>query len=115
MTLSNLERLKLELSNKNYYTDTEYSVFLTENELSPTTTYVKADNQIHLLETVVSVLETLGNDTDLMRKIDNKDIVSVDQASKYLSQRIYNINAKILKLKEDAEPTTSNISFMFYN
>lgn len=115
MTLSNLERLKLELSNKQYYTDTEYSVFLEENKLSPTETYVKADNKIHLLETVVSVLESLGNDVDLMRKIDNKDIITVDQASKYLSQRIYNINAKILKLKEDAEPTTSNISFMFYN
>lgn len=113
--MTNLERLKLELSNKQYYTDTEYSVFLNENELSPTTTYVKADNQIHLLETVVSVLESLGNDVDLMRKIDNKDIITVDQASKYLSQRIYNINTKIAQLKEDAEPTTSNISFMFYN
>jgi MinD-like ATPase involved in chromosome partitioning or flagellar assembly len=113
--MNNLERLKLELSNKQYYTDIEYSVFLEENKLSPTTTYVKADNQINLLETVINILESLGNDVDLMRKIDNKDIITVDQASKYLSQRIYNINAKILKLKEDAEPTTSNISFMFYN
>ena len=112
--MTNLERLKLELSNKEYYSDNEYNVFLEENNLVPTDTYVKADNQIQLLETVVSVLETLSNDVDIMRKIDNKDIVSVDQASKYLSQRIYNINKKILDLKEEQDDA-GNISFLFYN
>ena len=112
--MTNLERLKLELSNKEYYTDEEYKVFLDENSLVPDNTYVKADNQIQLLETVVNVLETLSNDVDIMRKIDNKDIVSVDQASKYLSQRIYNINKKILDLKEEQDDT-GNISFLFYN
>lgn len=112
--MTNLERLKLELSNKEYYSDDEYKVFLEENNLVPTDTYVKADNQIQLLETVVSILETLSNDVDIMRKIDNKDIVSVDQASKYLSQRIYNINKKILDLKEEKDDT-GNISFLFYN
>ena len=112
--MTNLERLKLELSNKEYYTDEEYKVFLDENSLVPDNTYVKADNQIQLLETVVNVLETLSNDVDIMRKIDNKDIVSVDQASKYLSQRIYNINKKILDLKEE-QNDTGNISFLFYN
>ena len=112
--MTNLERLKLELSNKEYYTDNEYNVFLEENNLAPTDTYVKADNQIQLLETVVNVLETLSNDVDIMRKIDNKDIVSVDQASKYLSQRIYNINKKILDLKEE-QNDNGNISFLFYN
>lgn len=112
--MTNLERLKLELSNKEYYSDNEYKVFLDENRLVPDNTYVKADNQIQLLETVVNVLETLSNDVDIMRKIDNKDIVSVDQASKYLSQRIYNINKKILDLKEE-QNDTGNISFLFYN
>lgn len=112
--MTNLERLKLELSNKEYYSDNEYKVFLEENNLVPTDTYVKSDNQIQLLETVVSVLETLSNDVDIMRKIDNKDIVSIDQASKYLSQRIYNINKKILDLKEEKDDT-DNISFLFYN
>ena len=112
--MTNLDRLKLELSNKEYYTDEEYKVFLDENSLVPDNTYVKADNQIQLLETVVSVLETLSNDVDIMRKIDNKDIVSVDQASKYLSQRIYNINKKILDLKEERNDN-GNISFLFYN
>ena len=29
--MTNLERLKLELSNKEYYTDDEYNIFLSEN------------------------------------------------------------------------------------
>ena len=44
--MTNLERLKLELSNKSYYTDEEYSVFLNENNLVPTDTYDKTTNEI---------------------------------------------------------------------
>ena len=81
--MTNLERLKLELSNKQYYTDDEYSVFLNENNLIPTDTYSKTTSEIDLLKTVVNILETLSNDVDLMRKIDSKDITSIDQASLY--------------------------------
>ena len=76
--MTNLERLKLELSNKSYYTDEEYNVFLNENNLVPTDTYDKVNNEIDLLKTVVNILETLSNDVDLMRKIDSKDITSID-------------------------------------
>ena len=51
--MTNLERLKLELSNKSYYTDNEYNVFLNENNLIPTDTYNKDNNEIDLLKTVV--------------------------------------------------------------
>lgn len=112
--MTNLERLKLELSNKQYYTDNEYSVFLEENNLLSTGNYVKADNQINLLKTVVQVLETLGNDVDLMRKIDTKDIASIDQAYKYISDRISSINAKILDLEEELNQE-SNIRPIFFN
>lgn len=112
--MTNLERLKLELSNKQYYTDTEYTVFLQENNLEPTTTYQKFNNQINLLETVINVLETLSNDVDLMRKIDSKDIISVDQASKYLSQRISSIRTKIIEIQESEIESTGNINMMFF-
>jgi hypothetical protein len=36
-----LERLKLELANREYLTDTEYIVFLKENELDEKVIYVK--------------------------------------------------------------------------
>ena len=111
--MTNLERLKLELSNKSYYTDEEYSVFLNENNLVPTDTYDKTTNEIDLLKTVVNILETLSNDVDLMRKIDSKDITSIDQASLYLSKRIVTIENKILDL-EEKKNGNSNTTYLFY-
>lgn len=113
--MTNLERLKLELNYKNYYKDNEYGVFLTENNLVPSGNYVKADNEINLLETVVAILETLANDTNLMRKIDNKDIMSIDQAYKFLEKRIYRINTKIIELQEEKDGTNYNIKPIFFN
>ena len=110
--MTNLERLKLELSNKKYYKDSEYSVFLEENNLKATD---KADNEINLLKTVVSVLETLANDTDIMRKIDSKDILSTDQAYKFLEKRIYRVNTKIIELLEIKDGTNLNIRPIFFS
>lgn len=112
--MSNLERLKLELSNKEYYTDDEYSVFLNENNLIPNSDYNKENNQINLLETVVSILETLSNEVDLMRKIDTKDIITTEQAFKYLDVRITKVNAKILEIKESKEEKQGNIRPIFF-
>lgn len=112
--MTNLERLKLELSNKEYYTDVEYSVFLEENNLLPTDTYSKTTNQINLLETVINVLETLSNDVDMMRKIDSKEITSIDQAYKYLTERITAIKTKILEIQESQEENYSNIRPLFF-
>ena len=111
--MTNLERLKLELSNKQYYTDDEYSVFLNENNLIPTDTYSKTTSEIDLLKTVVNILETLSNDVDLMRKIDSKDITSIDQAALYLSKRITSIENKILDL-EEKKNGSSNTTILFY-
>lgn len=111
--MTNLERLKLELSNKSYYTDEEYSVFLNENNLIPTDTYNKVNNEIDLLKTVVNILETLSNDIDIMRRIDSKDITSIDQASLYLSKRITSIENKILDL-EEKKNGNSNTTYLFY-
>lgn len=113
--MTNLQRLKLELNNKKYYKDSEYTVFLEENNLVPSGNYVKADNEINLLKTVVCVLETLANDTDIMRKIDNKDIMSIDQAYKFLEKRIYRINTKIIELQEIKNGTDTNIRPIFFS
>lgn len=64
-----LDRLKLELSNQKYFTDTEYTQFLTENNLTPTDEYNKAEMQKGLLNTVIDVLEAVSNDIDTMRTI----------------------------------------------
>ncbi|MBE6066203.1 MAG: hypothetical protein E7211_00665 [Clostridium lundense] len=108
-----LERFKLELSNKQYYTDEEYQVFLQENELSPSDNYAKATMQRNLLLSVVEVLETLANDTDLMRKIDAKDFASTSEASKYLKERINDIKQKIAAIPTGEEENISNVKLFF--
>lgn len=113
--MTNLERLKLELSNKPYYTDTEYTVFLLENNLYSVEKYNKEENQIQLLETVIAILETLSNDVDLMRKIDAKDITSIDQAYKYISDRIQSIKAKVIEIQESKVENYTNIRPLFFN
>ncbi len=61
-----LNRLKMELSNQEYFTDEQYVQFLTENDLSPTEEYDKPTMQKQLLFTVIDVLEAVTNDIDLM-------------------------------------------------
>ena len=113
--MTNLQRLKLELSNKAYYTDEEYTVFLTENNLVATETYNKETNNLELLNTVIAILETLSNDVDLMRKIDAKDITSIDQAYKYISDRIQSIKAKVIEIQESKTENYTNIRPLFFN
>lgn len=109
-----LERFKLELSNKDYYTDAEYSIFLQENNIDPNTTYVKATMQKNLLLSVMDTLETLANDVDLMRKIDSTDIGSTSEAIKWIRQRIEDIKQKILSIPTDnEEESVSNIRLLF--
>lgn len=115
--MTNLERFKMELNGKEYFTDVEYLVFLEENNLLPTNVYSKVDNEIELLETVVCVLQALSNDVDLMRRINTDEIgLTTDEAYKYLAMRIKTLNERILTLKESKETTEySNIRPLFFN
>ena len=60
--LTNLDRLKLELAHKDYYTDEEYAVFLEEQGLEPIEDYNKENNQSALLYAVIAVLVVLCQD-----------------------------------------------------
>lgn len=112
--ITNLDRLKLELGNKNYYTDNEFKIFLQENDLLWEDDYINTkENKVKLLKTSVQVLETLANDTDLMRKLDAKDILTTSEASKYLQKRIEMINSKIMDLEFELEQG-SNISPFYF-
>lgn len=53
--MTNIERLKLELSNKQYFTDAEYSVFLEENELIAMEQYNKSLDEVFLLQTIIAI------------------------------------------------------------
>lgn len=97
-----LDRLKLELANKSYFTDEEYQVFIEENDLTPTDTYDKATMQKELLLTVLDILEVVSNDVDIMRKVETEFSTTSD-AYKYLEKRIAQIKDRIasLPIEED--------------
>lgn len=107
-----LERLKLELANKEYFTDTEYTTFLLENNLNANDVYDKSTMQRSLLWTVVDILEAVANDVDLMRKIET-EFTTTSQAIKYLNDRIERIKNRISTIPE-YEEEYSDISLLFY-
>lgn len=106
--MNNLSRLKLELNNKEYFTDEEYTQFLSENNLQHDTDYDKFTNQINLLWTVVDVLESVANDIDLMRKIET-EFATTGDAVKHINTRIEKIKERIqeLTIDEDDEEYSS--------
>lgn len=85
--MTNLERLKLELAHKSYFSDEEYTVFMEEQGLYATDEYKKETNQSALLRTVIAVLETLSNDINYYRTVES-EFVTNTQAYTHLKNRI---------------------------
>ena len=106
-----LDRLKMELSNQEYFTDEQYIQFLTENDLSPTDEYIKVDMQKNLLYTVMDVLEAVTNDIDLMTGI-STEFSDIGQAYQFLEARIQQVKDKIAAIPEPEEDY-SCFSLMF--
>ncbi len=85
--MTNIERLKLELSHKSYFTDEEYKIFLDENGLVDIDTYNKSENELYLLQTVIAILQALTNNIDLFRSIET-EFTTMSSAYKNLKDRI---------------------------
>ncbi len=101
-TMQVLNRLKMELSNQEYFTDEQYVQFLTENNLSPTEEYDKPTMQKQLLFTVIDVLEAVTNDIDLMTGI-STEFSDIGQAYQFLEARIGQVKDKIAAIPEPEE------------
>lgn len=97
-----LDRLKMELSNQQYFSDEQYIQFLTENSLTQTDEYDKSTMQKPLLLTVIDIFEAVANDTDLMQSI-STEFTTVGAAYKYIEQRIGQIKDKIASIPEPDE------------
>lgn len=89
-----LDRLKLELSNQEYFSDTEYIQFLAENYLEPNEEYIKDVMQRDLYQTVIDVLEAVCNDINIMRSI-STGFGNIGQAYDYIEARIAQLEDKI--------------------
>lgn len=97
-----LDRLKMELSNQQYFSDEQYIQFLTENNLIPTDEYDKQVMQKNLLFTVIDVLEAVTNDIDLMTGI-STEFSDIGQAYQFLEARIQQVKDKIAAIPEPEE------------
>ena len=113
--LTNLDRLHLQLGNKQYLSDEEYCVLLKENNIEPDMYYVKK-NKRKLLLTVLDILKILQNDDDCYKKLsDDVTHFSQSEAFKYLSQRIDSLENDIAKLPLDEEEEQANSdAFLFF-
>ena len=106
-----LDRLRMELSNQQYFSDEQYIQFLTENSLVPTDEYDKPTMQKHLLYTVLDVLEAVTNDIDLMTGI-STEFSNIGQAYEFLEARIQQVKDKIASIP-DPEEDYSCFSLMY--
>ena len=100
-----LDRLKMELSNQQYFSDEQYIQFLTENSLTQTDEYDKSTMQKSLLFTVVDVLEAVTNDIDLMTDI-STEFSNIGQAYEFLEARIQQVKDKIAAIPDENEDYT---------
>ena len=100
--MQTLDRLKMELSNQQYFTDEQYIQFLTENNLLPENAYIKEDMQKQLLLTVLDVLEAVANDIDLMTSI-STEFSNMGQAYQFIEMRIAQVKDKIASIPEPNE------------
>lgn len=112
--MTTLERLKLELGNKEYFTDAEYTTLLLENSLIATDTYDKATDQRNLLLTVLDILNTLSNDLDNFRKLQDGD-TGFSQSSAYslLRKRIEDVKGRIATIPLTQAEQYSDVSLFF--
>ena len=97
-----LHRLRMELSNQQYFSDEQYIQFLTENSLTQTDEYDKSTMQKSLLFTVIDVLEAVTNDIDLMTGI-STEFSNIGQAYEFLKARIQQVKDKIAVIPEPEE------------
>ncbi|MBV1819050.1 hypothetical protein [Clostridium cochlearium] len=108
-----LERLKIELNNKDYFENDTYIMYLQENNLDPTVEYNKNTMQRDLLLTVIDILEAVSNDVDLMRKVEDNTVgLGTTEAYKLLRQRIQDIKERIASIPI-SEESFSNVSLLF--
>lgn len=114
MTMTVLQRFKIELNNKNYYDDDTFGMYLGENGLTATDTYDKTTMRKALYQTVYDVLNSLANNIDLFRSVET-EFATTSEAYKYLEQRLNSIQATIISIPDDTTEEESNIHFLFHD
>lgn len=120
--MTNLERLKIELSEKEYFKDSDeiYSEILEENGLDSFDAYSKENDQVNMMEAVYSILKMLSNNIDVFRKVET-EFVTTSAAYQYLQKRLKDLRDEIDRVKLETHYTdeSGNVSrltsYMWFN
>ena len=110
-----LERMKMELLHKDYFTDEEYTIFLQEEGLTPTDEYNKEQHKRKMLLAILSVFRALQNDTDSYKKLsDGVTQFSQSASYKYIAERIQALEDEIATLPVPEDEDVNSDVFMFF-
>ena len=109
---TNIERLKIELNNKDYYSDDVLTMYLSENNLTSTDTYAKGTMQKQLLQTVYDIMESLANNIDLFRSVET-EFSTTGEAYNYLQKRLEDIERRILSIPDSSGTKDSCFNYMY--
>ena len=110
--MTTLVRLRLELANRQYLSDEQYSVLLDENGLDAVSEYTAA-NRKPLLQTVLDVLEILANDIDLFRRVES-EFTTTSEAFSALTTRIQTVRNKISAIDAESGVVDSSVFSAMY-
>lgn len=121
--MTNIERLEIELNQKEYFgnsTNEIYTQILEENNLDPFADYEKVNDRVNMLESVYAILQALANDIDTFRKIET-EFSTTSAAYEYLKVRLKDVRNEIDRVKMDTHyadesgNTSSLTSYMYFN
>jgi len=113
--MTNLERVKLELGGKDYFTDDALRALLQENSLDGNVEY-KAEDKKKLLSTVLDVLNALVNNLDVYMRVET-EFTNTSVAARNLQDRINILERKINSIPDNPEEGSrkSVFNYMFHS
>ena len=111
---TNLERLKTELRADYLNNETEYEMFLQENDLNPSDTYDKTSMRKKLMQTTLDVLKAVMNDVNLYRKIET-EFATTGGANSFFNKRIADLEREISYMPDNAEQEKNSSVFMMWH
>lgn len=113
--MNNLDRLKMEIKSIQM-NDVELTIYLNEAGLNANDEYSPTDKQntIKIYDAALSILESVANDTNMMKTYKMDDI-SVSNFHEQLMKRIDQLSDKITKIKREENKKNESNYFVLWS
>jgi hypothetical protein len=112
--ITNLERLKLALGNKQYLTEEQYSILLEENGMVSDANYTSMPQEKYsLLKTELDILNTLANNIDMFRSVETEFSNTTD-AYTALFERINKVEKELASTTYYEAPA-NQVTYLYSN